>query len=1006
MGRSLKKRIGVLITIAVALSTAAAHAQDDFILLIPDDNPVPAVQQTPNPQTETDIDFQIIVEPESPGEERIIIDTAPKPKTVQNAPKEIIITDEDIQALEKQNNKRLPETNGNNTTTNANIKPNSNNTIAPTTIEHSPKQTPVEETPQLIFGEDFTLETEDESIEDILFLEVQNTQEKAEPINFSIILETQEPEAQELEEELILQLENLPATKPITKAPEVKKEALVITQTDIRNLQTGESLMELDIILGVSPNKGSPIWAYIKDKENNVYLIGESTVSSNFSYSITPQDIPQIAGEVSIIVTQIKDLTQATQIPTLLAQVPLFLYTREVAINVKPALSVSTQAKDLNITSGGTSIPLINRGIQTAYVPNTYQSNPNINLSLTASILGENTSGATIKAFLKSTGDPFAVQQDAENTFKLTANAQNLELGNQEIIISATNTEGDTSRNIILPFSLKLNKEKPRFIQTILDNNTSTPIVLWWITILLTLIPLILKSPIPLLGKESTSLLLGILLVFELFYFTTSFTAPFLANLEQKGLLNLSTTNRTEVISTIPAGMNPFSIIPSERSKLSKIYEPLIALNENFLPKPKLAVSWTFINDKTWEIHLRKNVRFHNGKIFTAQDVIHTFKAIQERKESITSLLTNIKDIQQNNNHLITITTKKPDPLLLYKLSNLSIISSSDVHSLNSVQHIPNGTGEYKYVYSNNAELILTRNQSYYKPKKRNTPQNLIIKGVVNKFAKANLAVQNIASSILDIPKDIIQKVEASSYTMQEKTSTEAIYLLFDTSNPVLTNLSLRKSLSKAIDKKKLGESLDQETFPIHQFVNPGMLGFNGKIANNQINLTTEIRNAKNQISASGATKSSIPLYFSSDLQDTALALQSQLEELGLTIAPVALKGNEYLSKLSGKVEGLHLIRMTFTYGDASEFLEPFITADGGLNNGSYSSEKVDSLINRASTNFSFTKRLSILQEVQQIITQENPAGIPLLAITNLAALKQPYTNHVTEKTIRYIMYR
>ena len=48
------------------------------------------------------------------------------------------------------------------------------------------------------------------------------------------------------------------------------------------------------------------------------------------------------------------------------------------------------------------------------------------------------------------------------------------------------------------------------------------------------------------------------------------------------------------------------------------IFSTLVGSDENQQHFPDLAVSWEPINDTTWEFKLRKGVKWHDGKDFTA----------------------------------------------------------------------------------------------------------------------------------------------------------------------------------------------------------------------------------------------------------------------------------------------------------------------------------------------------------------------------------------------------
>ena len=63
------------------------------------------------------------------------------------------------------------------------------------------------------------------------------------------------------------------------------------------------------------------------------------------------------------------------------------------------------------------------------------------------------------------------------------------------------------------------------------------------------------------------------------------------------------------------------------------VYNRLVDVDDNFKVLPELATDWSVSADGlTWTFHLRKGVKFHNGKDFTAADVVYTFKRLLDPK--------------------------------------------------------------------------------------------------------------------------------------------------------------------------------------------------------------------------------------------------------------------------------------------------------------------------------------------------------------------------------------
>ena len=58
------------------------------------------------------------------------------------------------------------------------------------------------------------------------------------------------------------------------------------------------------------------------------------------------------------------------------------------------------------------------------------------------------------------------------------------------------------------------------------------------------------------------------------------------------------------------------------------VFDTLVMKEPGGRIKPGLAESWGALDDTTWEFKLRKGVRFHDGSIFTAADVVFSLDRI------------------------------------------------------------------------------------------------------------------------------------------------------------------------------------------------------------------------------------------------------------------------------------------------------------------------------------------------------------------------------------------
>jgi peptide/nickel transport system substrate-binding protein len=94
--------------------------------------------------------------------------------------------------------------------------------------------------------------------------------------------------------------------------------------------------------------------------------------------------------------------------------------------------------------------------------------------------------------------------------------------------------------------------------------------------------------------------------------------------------------------------------ILTERDTNDLIFSGLMKFDENNIPKPELAESYTISDDKlNYDFKLKKGVKFHDGVEFKAEDVVFTFKSLLDGKvnSELKPEYSEIKDVQAVNDY-------------------------------------------------------------------------------------------------------------------------------------------------------------------------------------------------------------------------------------------------------------------------------------------------------------------------------------------------------------------
>src|SRR6478752_6165947 len=153
------------------------------------------------------------------------------------------------------------------------------------------------------------------------------------------------------------------------------------------------------------------------------------------------------------------------------------------------------------------------------------------------------------------------------------------------------------------------------------------------------------------------------------------------------------------------------------------VYDQTVAQNSEKSIVPELAKSWTWSADgKDLTFKLQEGVKWHDGKPFTAKDVVCTFDLLTGKGED--KLRTNprktwygnVAKVTANGDYEVTVHLQRPQPSLPSLLaSGYSPVYPCHVPAA-QMRTKPIGTGPFKLVEFKQKEVIrLARNPDYFK---------------------------------------------------------------------------------------------------------------------------------------------------------------------------------------------------------------------------------------------------------------------------------------------------
>jgi len=236
---------------------------------------------------------------------------------------------------------------------------------------------------------------------------------------------------------------------------------------------------------------------------------------------------------------------------------------------------------------------------------------------------------------------------------------------------------------------------------------------------------------------------------------------------------------------------------------------------------PDLAVAWSWDEDKTaLTFHLRQDVRWHDGRPFTAKDVKCTWDLLtgksseKLRVNPRKSWYRNLEEVNVDSDNQVTFHLKRPQPFFTALLaSGASPVYPCHVSPAQMRQH-PIGTGPFKFVeYKPNEFIRLTRNPDYWKPGRP------YLDGIEYTIIP-NLSTRMLAFTVgkvdmtfpygVSIPllKDV--KSQAPQAICETTVATGSRTLIVNHTAPPFDNPELRRAIVLALDRKPFIDILSE----------------------------------------------------------------------------------------------------------------------------------------------------------------------------------------------------
>ncbi|MDK4715082.1 ABC transporter substrate-binding protein [Rhizobium sp. CNPSo 4039] len=431
-----------------------------------------------------------------------------------------------------------------------------------------------------------------------------------------------------------------------------------------------------------------------------------------------------------------------------------------------------------------------------------------------------------------------------------------------------------------------------------------------------------------------------------------------------------------------------------------KVTEGLLTYDFDLNPQPLLAKQWSVSDDGLrYTFKLRDGVKWHDGKPFTADDVVFSIKTLKDVHPRGRNTFLNLVEIETPDPLTAILVLSKPAPYLITALAaSESPIVPRHLYegtkvAENLVNLAPVGTGPFKFKeWIRGSHIVYERNPDYWDQPRPYLDQ-LIVRFIPDAAARS-IAIETgeidlapstpVPLSDLDRLKGVASLAfETRGYQYSNGVSR----IEFNLERPVFKDVRVRRAFAHVIDRKVIRNTINYGYGePIPGPINPNLAKwFVADLKTYPIDLAA----AEKLLDEAGHPRGSdgVRLRLNLDYVPSGEPYSRGSEYIRQALAKVGVEVTVRAQDFATYTKRIYTDRdFDFAYEGMSNLFDPTVGVQRlywsknfkpgvPFSNGSaYSNPKVDALLEAAAIEVDPQKRVEQWREIQEILVEDLPA--------------------------------
>ena len=459
-----------------------------------------------------------------------------------------------------------------------------------------------------------------------------------------------------------------------------------------------------------------------------------------------------------------------------------------------------------------------------------------------------------------------------------------------------------------------------------------------------------------------------------------------------------------------PQTLDPHAANLAVSSRVTgNVYEALVWRDRDWKVIPWLATSWSQPDARTWRFRLREGVKFHDGSLLTADDVVFSVERALSPGSQMKVSLQGVEKAVKVDAITVDLAMREPNPVLLSHLTQFRIMSRAWAlrHGAQRPQDFKaredtyasrhaNGTGAFRVKERQpDVRTVLAAHADWWGHKAGMNEGNLtevVMLPIKSNATRLAALLSGEVDFVLDPPTQDVARLRADpGVKIVEGGELRVQYVAFDVfrdellhgsaggKNP-FKDLRVRQAVAHAIDAEAIRAKVMRGfSRPTGTILTPGVQGYAADADVRPAFDREKARRLLAEAGYAGGFEVTLDTGNTQPAADIAQAVAAMLSQVGIRVRPNIVPQASYFPKIEKHDTSFYVLSWGGgVTADALYTLQALLhtanrKGEGDFNLGRWSNARVDEVIQRLQEDRDGAKRDALVREALLVAGRELP---------------------------------